>query len=71
MDLRSTMNLSAASAGDDDAPPCAACATARAAWLQGGPHLSCRACEIRAVAESSTDARHAFYAALVAEARAA
>ena len=51
--------------------PCARCDAARANWARGGYHLSCRACEIRAVANRPIAARQAFYSRLVAEARAA
>ena len=48
--------------------PCTLCDVARASWARGGYHLSCRACEIRAVADEPIAARQAFYSRLVAEA---
>ena len=50
---------------------CASCDIARANWAGGGYHLSCRACEIRAVADEPISSRQAFYYRLMAEAGAA
>lgn len=47
---------------------CHACQDALSRWARGGPHLCCRACEVRAVAESPMDTRQASYARLVADA---
>lgn len=44
---------------------CPACRAALAAWERGGHHLSCRACEVRAVAGGSIAARAAFYGGLL------
>lgn len=46
---------------------CPACVAAREVWRRDGHHLSCRSCEVRAVACASPAARHAFYAALLAK----
>jgi len=48
--------------------PCTLCDVARANWASGGYHLTCRACEIRAVSTGTIAARQTFYSRLVAEA---
>lgn len=50
-------------------PQCPACVAELANWAQGGYHLSCRSCEVLAVAASTIAARQAFYASIAAEAR--